>query len=169
MPEQYKVEGEMLAAKVNKGLELLRDAYRAADPAQCEDFEGTLMDYFGTAGFGTSMGYFVEKVHPLWPSSESKTMKFPGPGCLHLTPAIMQPQEIRHFLDKIGDFLNDPDGYLNGIFVYWSWTHHSWLQPKGNFSNVIEVTGLDPVTMPYDWCVIFCGNNLCLYLWGSRA
>ncbi|HIA52738.1 MAG TPA: hypothetical protein EYN91_11720 [Candidatus Melainabacteria bacterium] len=169
MPEQYKVEGEMLASKVNEGLNLLRTAYRAANPEKCEEFEDTLMDYFGTVGFGTSMGYFVEKVHPNWPTPESQKMRFPGPGCLHLSPAVMQPGDIQRFLNKIGELTHDPDGYLTGPFIYWSWAHHSWLKADGSFSAVIEVTGIDPVTMPYDWCVLFCGTNLCLYLWGSRA
>lgn len=169
MPEQYKVEGEMLASKVNDGLGVLRSAFRSASPQKCDEFEQVLMDYFGNAGFGTSMGYFVEKVHPLWPSPESAKMRFPGPGCLHLTPALMQPPEIQKFLNSIGELTHDPDGYLTGPFIIWSWAHHEWLQPKGNFSMVIEVEGLDPLTMPYDWCILFCGTNLNLHLWGSRA
>ncbi len=169
MSELYKVEGEMLASKVNAGLNFLRESLRTASPEKCDVFEETLMDYFGNAGFGNSMGYFVEKVHAHWASPESARMKFPSPGCLHLEPVNMQPDEIKEFLNQLGEFTKDSDAYLTGPLIYWSWAQHSWLQSAGNYSSVIEVTGLDPLTMPYDWCVIFCGTSLTLYLWGSRA
>ncbi len=169
MSEQYKVEGEMLASKVNEGLSFVRESLRKVSPEKCDKFEETLSDYFSAAGFGTSMGYFVEKVHAQWSSPESSRMKFPGPGCLHLEPVIMQSDEIRHFLNKVGELTKDPDGYLSGPFIYWSWAQHSWLQSDGNYSAIIEVDGLDPLTMPYDWCVLFCGTSLTLYLWGSKV
>lgn len=158
----------MLASKVNDGLNFLRNAYREAQPEKCDIFDECLMEYFGTAGFGASMGYFVEKVHTFWPSPESAKMKFPGPGCLHLTPVAMDHEEIEKFLGKIGELTNDPDGYLTGPYVYWSSMYNSWLPPDGDFAMTIEVTGLDRATMPYDWTVIFCGTNLNLHLWGSR-
>jgi len=169
MPEQYIVEGEMLASKVNEGLNLLRNAYRAAAPEQCDEFDELLMDYFGNAGFGASMGYFVEKLHPHWPTPESQKMRFPGPGCLHLAPATMQPDAIQRFLRKVGELTNEPEGYLTGPYIYWSSTHHPWLRPEGNYALVLEVKGLDATTMPYDWCVIFCGTNLNLFLWSSKS
>ena len=158
----------MLASKVNEGLNVLRNAYREADPENCDTFDELLLDYFGTAGFGSSMGYFVEKVHAIWPSPESAKMRFPGPGCLHLTAITMQTEEIQNFLNKIGEFTNDPDGYLTGPFVYWSSGQYSFLRPSGNYSMEMKVTGVDAATMPYDWCVIFCGTSLNLHLWGSK-
>ncbi len=166
---QFIVEGEMLASKVNEGLNSLVVAHRTADTATRAKFEAALTDYFDTAGFGSSLGHYVEKVHAQWPSPESAKMRFPGPGCLHLTPTKMQSQEIEQFLSKIGELTLDPDGYLTGIFIYWSWAQYDWLLPKGNFANTVEVSGLDPVTMPYDWCIIFCGSSLSLHLWGSKT
>lgn len=168
MPEQYKVEGEMLASKVNEALNSLRNSLRAANPAKCDIFEEEMMEALSVTGFGSSMGYFVEKVHAVWPSAESAKMKFPSPGCLHLTPAGMTPQDIAHFLKKVGELTFDEDGHLTGPYIYWSWAQHDWLRPEGNFSKIIEVTDLDPVTMPCDWCVIFCGTTLTLHLWGGK-
>ncbi len=167
--EQYIVEGEMLASKVNEGLNALRAAYHSANKAQCEVFDECLSEYFGVSGFGASMGYFVEKVHAEWPSPESAKMRFPSPGCLHLSPTPMRPEEIKQFLSKIGALTQDPDGYLTGPFIFWSWKDSPWLRPEGNFAMVLEVTGLDPLTMPYDWCILFCGTSLNLHLWGSRG
>lgn len=169
MAEQFKVEGEMLASKVNEGLNALRNAYREADPMNCDMFDELLLDYFGSAGFGASMGYFVEKIHAFWPSPESAIMRFPGPGCLRLTPAIMHPEEIKQFLGKLGELTHDPDGYLTGPYIYWASSPASWLRPVGNFALVSEVAALPRDSMPYDWCVLFCGTNLNLHLWGTKV
>jgi len=169
MSEQYIVEGEMLASKVNEGLNALREAYRAANPTECDKFEETLMYYFSSAGFGASMGYFVEKVHAAYPSAESAKMRFPSPGCLRLTPVSMQAEEIGEFLSKVGELTQDPEGHLTGPYIRWSWKHRPWLQPEGNFGPILEVNGLDPFSMSYDWCVLFCGTSLNLHLWGKKA
>lgn len=168
MSEQYIVEGEMLASKVNEGLNALRAAYRAANERECEKFDESLLEYFGASGFGSSMGYFVEKVHAEWPSEESARMRFPSAGCLHLSPVGLNTTEIHQFLNKIGALTLDPDGYLTGPFILWSWKDSPWLRPEGNFAMMLEVTGIDPLSMPFDWCVLFCGTSLNLHLWGSR-
>jgi hypothetical protein len=167
MSELYKVEGEMLTAKVEQGLESVVSAYRTVDGQKCEELEEYLADYLGTAGVQT-LGYYVEKIQANWKSQDNAALKFPTHGCMHLGQVTMTPEEIREFLNGVDELTAESSGYLSGPYIYWTSLDRNWLRPTGRYSNVIDLIGQTALALPFDWCIFLLGSGLCLHLWGRR-